>query len=93
MGFEGSGVVTGTGPGVTGIRVGDRVMGLLPGGVGPVAVTDRRLVSRYPASWTFAQAAAVPVAYLTAWFLLWDGYGNLGPAIQGVRPATPGSLP
>ncbi|MFE2757847.1 SDR family NAD(P)-dependent oxidoreductase [Actinosynnema sp. NPDC059335] len=59
------------GAGVTGLRPGDRVMGLFAG-VGPVSFTDHRLLCRIPDGWTFEQAAAVPVAYLTAYHGLVD---------------------
>ncbi|MEU5256707.1 type I polyketide synthase [Streptomyces longwoodensis] len=72
LGSEGAGVVTEVGPGVTGVAVGDRVMGLLPDPFGPVSVVDRRLVTRVPRGWSFEQAAAVPAAFLTAWFGLAD---------------------
>ncbi|GGN98327.1 phenolphthiocerol synthesis polyketide synthase type I Pks15/1 [Actinoplanes lobatus] len=71
QGGEGAGVVIETGPGVTAWRAGDRVMGLFAG-VGPVSVTDHRLVCRIPGGWSFEQAAAVPVAYLTAYHGLVD---------------------
>ncbi|MER6531984.1 type I polyketide synthase [Streptomyces sp. NPDC001508] len=71
QGGEGSGVVLDVGPGVTDFKPGDRVMGLFSG-VGPVSVTDHRLICRIPQGWTFAQAAAVPVAYLTAYHGLVD---------------------
>ena len=67
LGAEGAGVVTETGPQVTGLVPGDRVMGLLPDGFGPVAVTDWRLLARVPAGWSFAQAASVPAAFLAAY--------------------------
>nr|WP_308214154.1 SDR family NAD(P)-dependent oxidoreductase [Umezawaea endophytica] len=66
QGGEGAGVVLETGPGVTDLRPGDRVMGLFAG-IGPVSLTDHRLLVRVPRGWTFEQAAAVPVAYLTAY--------------------------
>ena len=64
MGSEIAGIVAETGPGVTGLAAGDRVMGLAGGGFGPVAVTDARLLARIPAGWSFAQAAALPVSFL-----------------------------
>ncbi|MEU3877903.1 type I polyketide synthase [Streptomyces sp. NPDC029704] len=64
---EGAGVVTEVGPGVAGLAVGDRVAGLFAA-AGPVSVTDHRLVARMPRGWSFPQAAAVPVAYLTAYY-------------------------
>ncbi|AYF31946.1 type-I PKS [Micromonospora tulbaghiae] len=70
LGLEGAGVVLETGDGVTGLKAGDRVMGLMRGAYGPVAVTDHRLVVPIPAGWTFGEAAGVPVAYLTAYHAL-----------------------
>ncbi|MFF4282306.1 type I polyketide synthase, partial [Streptomyces kronopolitis] len=70
LGLEGAGVVTETGPGVVGLAPGDRVMGLFPGAFGPVAVADERMVIRVPEGWSFAQAASVPVVFLTAYFAL-----------------------
>ncbi|MFD0373608.1 type I polyketide synthase, partial [Streptomyces sp. NPDC127114] len=72
LGLEGAGVVTEVGPGVTGIAVGDRVMGLLSGAFGPVAVADHRRVAVMPADWTYAQAASAPIVFLTAYHALVD---------------------
>ncbi len=72
LGSEGAGVVTEVGTEVTGLRPGDRVAGLLPGAFGRVAVADHRVLVRIPDEWTFAQAAAVPIAFLTAWYGLRD---------------------
>ena len=72
MGGEGAGVVLETGPGVTGLRPGDRVMGLITSGTGPVAVTDHRLLTSVPDGWSFAQAATVPIVFLTAYYGLQD---------------------
>ncbi len=71
VGGEGAGVVLEVGPGVQGLTVGDRVMGLLSG-LGPVSVTDHRLVARAPEGWSFAQAASVPIVFLTAYYGLVD---------------------
>jgi len=76
QGGEGAGVVLETGPGVTGLRPGDRVMGLFAG-IGPVSLTDQRLLVHVPHGWSFEQAAAVPVAYLTAYHGL-VGLAGLG---------------
>ncbi|HWO63012.1 MAG TPA: SDR family NAD(P)-dependent oxidoreductase [Umezawaea sp.] len=76
-GSEGAGVVVEVGPGVTDLRAGDRVFGFLTGGFGPVAVADRRLLAPMPHDWTFAQAASVPVVFLTAYYGLVD-LGELG---------------
>ncbi|MEU9797244.1 type I polyketide synthase [Streptomyces sparsogenes] len=73
FGSEGAGLVTEVGPGVTGVAVGDRVMGLLSGSyAGPLAVTDARTIAPIPGGWSFAQAAAVPTVFLTAYYALRD---------------------
>ncbi|WSL64723.1 SDR family NAD(P)-dependent oxidoreductase [Kitasatospora herbaricolor] len=72
LGTEAAGLVTAVGEGVSTLAPGDRVTGLVNGGIGPVAVTDHRLLARIPDGWTFAQAAAVPAAYLTAYYALVD---------------------
>ena len=73
IGDEGAGTVIETGPGVTTLTPGDRVMGLLPGGMmGPIAVADHRMLVKIPAGWSFAQAAGVPVVFLTAYYGLAD---------------------
>ncbi|MEU1787503.1 SDR family NAD(P)-dependent oxidoreductase [Streptomyces sparsogenes] len=73
-GSEGAGVVAEAGPGVTGFAPGDRVMGLFEGAFGPVAVADARTLVPMPESWDFPQAAAAPIAFLTAWY----GLAELG---------------
>ncbi|MEO3768213.1 SDR family NAD(P)-dependent oxidoreductase [Streptomyces sp. B5E4] len=71
LGGEGAGVVLEVAPDVTHVAVGDRVMGLLSG-TGPITMTDARLVTRIPDGWTFAEAATVPIVYLTAYYGLSD---------------------
>jgi acyl transferase domain-containing protein/NADPH:quinone reductase-like Zn-dependent oxidoreductase len=70
LGLEGAGVITAVGPGVTALAPGDRVFGLLRGAFGPVSVTDYRLVAKMPDGWSFAQAASVPVVFMTAYYAL-----------------------
>ncbi|MFJ4851554.1 type I polyketide synthase [Streptomyces sp. NPDC088733] len=78
LGGEVAGVVLETGPGVTGLRPGDRVLGVTAGGFGPVAVADERMLAPVPGGWTFAQASSTPVVFLTAYYGLVD--------LAGVRP-------
>ncbi|HMG23439.1 MAG TPA: SDR family NAD(P)-dependent oxidoreductase, partial [Kofleriaceae bacterium] len=68
LGGEGAGVVLDVGLGVTTLAPGDRVLGLVPAAFGPVAIADHRLLARIPAGWSFIEAAAVPVVFLTAWY-------------------------
>ena len=68
MGTEAAGVVLEVGADVTDLAPGDRVFGLVADSFGPVAVSDRRMLAPMPAGWSFAQAASVPVVYLTAYY-------------------------
>ena len=72
MGTEASGVVLEVGSDVTDLAPGDRVFGLVADSFGPIAVTDRRMLAPMPAGWSFAQAAAVPIVYSTAYYGLVD---------------------
>ncbi|WP_143261767.1 type I polyketide synthase [Allokutzneria sp. NRRL B-24872] len=71
-GYEAAGVVTEVGSSVTDLAVGDKVMGLLDGGFGPISVVNRAYVTHIPDGWSFEQAASVPVVYLTAYYGLHD---------------------
>ncbi|MET7774140.1 type I polyketide synthase [Nocardia sp. NPDC005366] len=72
LGSEASGVVTQVGPGVTGFAPGDRVMGVFEDRVGSESTTDQRLLVRIPSGLSFAQAAAIPVAFATAYLGLFE---------------------
>jgi len=67
LGAEGAGIVTELGSRVTDVAVGDAVMGIF-GLAGSEAAVDRRLVTRVPQGWSMAQAAGVPVVFLTAYY-------------------------
>jgi len=72
MGIEGAGVVLEVGPDVSGLAAGDGVLGFVPGAFGPLAVAGARSLARIPEGWSFAAAAAVPVAHTTARYALCD---------------------
>ncbi|KJY19273.1 type I polyketide synthase, partial [Streptomyces katrae] len=72
LGSEAAGTVVETGPGTAGLAVGDRVFGMIPESFGPLAVADHRMVARMPRDWTFAEAASVPIVFLTAYYALVD---------------------
>ncbi|MDH6244450.1 type I polyketide synthase [Mycobacterium sp. OTB74] len=67
LGVDGAGMVVEVGPGVEGLAVGDAVLGSV-GMVGSEAVVDARYLTKVPAGWSYAQAASVPVVFLTAWY-------------------------
>ncbi|MBF9134818.1 SDR family NAD(P)-dependent oxidoreductase, partial [Plantactinospora sp. S1510] len=64
---EGAGIVQEVASDVTDLRPGDRVMGLLHGGAGPITTASRELLTTIPPGWSFAEAASMPVAFLTAY--------------------------
>ncbi|MGC4878455.1 zinc-dependent alcohol dehydrogenase family protein [Micromonospora sp. DT43] len=73
LGLDLAGVVAEIGPGVTGLDPGDEVYGLT-GGVGDLqgslaeyAAVDARLLARKPESLSLREAAALPLAAITAW--------------------------
>ncbi|MFJ5264998.1 SDR family NAD(P)-dependent oxidoreductase [Streptomyces sp. NPDC088387] len=67
LGDEGAGVVVETGPEVTHLAPGDRVMGIVPRAFGTHTIADARMVVRLPEDWSFETAASVPIVFLTAW--------------------------
>ncbi|WP_079124678.1 type I polyketide synthase [Streptomyces lushanensis] len=77
FGSEAAGVVVEVGPDVTGLQVGDRVMGMLFGGFGTHVVGDERRVIPVPVGWSWETAASVPLVFLTAYHAL-VGLGGLG---------------
>lgn len=70
IGTEGAGTVLEVASDVTRFAPGDRVMGIFPGAFGGVAVADHRVLVGVPDGWSFAEAASVPGAFLTAYYAL-----------------------
>ncbi|MEU2394805.1 NADP-dependent oxidoreductase [Streptomyces sp. NPDC007369] len=78
VGWDVSGTVEAVGPGVTLYRPGDEVYGMphfprQAGGYAEYVVAPARHFARKPASLDHVQAAALPLAALTAWQALVDG--------------------
>jgi len=69
VGLEGAGVVLEVADDVTRFEPGDRVMGQFFG-AGPVVVADHRGIAGIPLGWSYAQAAAIPAVFLTAYYAL-----------------------
>ncbi|MFK4041967.1 SDR family NAD(P)-dependent oxidoreductase [Nonomuraea wenchangensis] len=69
---EAAGVVLDVGSAVTDLRPGDRVTGLVDGGAGTVAISDRRLLVPIRDDWSFTTAAVLPIVNLTAYYGLVD---------------------
>lgn len=80
VGGEGAGVVLEVADDVVRFAPGDRVMGMFYG-AGSVVVADHRMVAPIPSGWSYAQAAAVPAVFLTAYY----GLADLAQASAGER--------
>ncbi|MEO7358685.1 MAG: polyketide synthase dehydratase domain-containing protein, partial [Gemmatimonadaceae bacterium] len=72
LGNECAGVVTAVGSDVTDLRVGDEVISVPQGGMATYVLAPAALTVRKPASLTFAEAATIPVTFLTAQYALHD---------------------
>lgn len=78
-GLEIAGEVDAVGDGVTELARGDRVFGLVGGGgYAEQLVTHARTLARMPPDMSFADAAAIPEAFVTAWDAMVD-QGGLAP--------------
>lgn len=79
LGFDAAGVVEAVGEAVTLFSPGDEVFyaGAIgrPGSNAELQLVDERIVGRKPKSLDFAQAAAMPLTFITAWELLFDRFG------------------
>lgn len=64
-GLEAAGEVAALGTGVTGFRIGERVMAMCAGGYAEYTTIDHRLAVRVPERLGWEEAAAIPVAYMT----------------------------
>ncbi|TDY43029.1 putative PIG3 family NAD(P)H quinone oxidoreductase [Alicyclobacillus sacchari] len=79
LGLEMAGEVAELGKGVTSVNVGDRVCALLPGGgYAQYACVPAGMLMRLPNTLTFAQGAAIPETFLTAYLNLFV-LGRLAP--------------
>jgi len=70
LGAECSGEVVGVGEGVTEFKAGDAVVALSGGSFSAYVTTRAEFIAPKPAGMDFAQAASLPVAYVTAHFTL-----------------------
>jgi acyl transferase domain-containing protein/NADPH:quinone reductase-like Zn-dependent oxidoreductase/acyl carrier protein/short-subunit dehydrogenase len=70
LGLECAGVIDDIGAGVDGLAIGDRVLALAPAALRSRVVTAAHAVARLPDGLGFAEAATIPVAYLTVLYSL-----------------------
>src|SRR6185369_12323382 len=78
LGYDATGVVAATGPGVTLFKEGDEVWYagsiIRQGTNSEFHLVDERIVGRKPKSLDFAPAAALPLTSITAWEMLFDRF-------------------
>src|SRR6476659_1891934 len=78
LGYDATGIVAATGPGVTLFRPGDEVWYagsiVRPGTNSELHLVDERIVGRKPKSLGFAAAAALPLTSIPAWEMLFDRF-------------------
>ena len=67
---EVSGIVSKVGAGVTSVRLGDRVFGLVPANMGNYTRSKASLLQKIDSKDSFSAAASMPVVYLTAIYAL-----------------------
>lgn len=75
-GTEAAGEVHAVGEGVSAVRPGDRVMGRARGGFAEYTVMDARQAMPVPPCLSWEEAAAIPVAFLTSYEMLFE-HGRL----------------
>ena len=82
LGFEVSGTVAALGPGVSGVKVGDRVAAFPEkgGAYAEKCVAAASGLIKLPDGITLETAAAFPIQALTAYHMLWTIYGGIGPS-------------
>jgi zinc-binding alcohol dehydrogenase family protein len=78
LGYDAAGVVAAVGPDVTLFAAGDEVWyaGSIarPGTDAQFHLVDERITGRKPRTWSFAEAAALPLTSITAWEALFDRF-------------------
>ena len=92
LGIDLAGIVEATGPSVTELRPGDEVFGMtggvggLQGSLAEFAAVDARLLAHKPARISMREAAALPLAFITAW----EGLVDRAAVRAGQKSSDPG---
>jgi NADPH:quinone reductase-like Zn-dependent oxidoreductase len=82
-GLEVAGEIVAAGPGVDGVAVGDAVMTMCWGGYAEYVAVDHRLVLPKPPGLSWTEAAATPVAFITAHNALDDAHRGQSLLVTG----------
>ncbi|PSB34990.1 type I polyketide synthase [Chlorogloea sp. CCALA 695] len=68
LGLECAGNIVAIGEGVDNFQIGDRILAMMSGSFSQYVTVDAHLVVSIPASLSFAEAATIPGAFLTAYY-------------------------
>jgi acyl transferase domain-containing protein len=90
-GGECAGRVTAVGAAVTTFRPGDRVMAIAPGSFARYVIAESALAIRVPDAVDLADAATIPIAFLTAWHGL-QTLARMGPGDRVLIHAAAGGV-
>ncbi|HEX4148218.1 MAG TPA: SDR family NAD(P)-dependent oxidoreductase, partial [Pirellulales bacterium] len=91
LGIECAGRISAVGEGVTDLKVGDEVVAIAPFSFASHTITSAGAVLPKPAHLDFADAAAVPIAYLTAYYALHE-LGRIQPGEKVLIHAAAGGV-
>ncbi len=91
IGGECAGVVVAVGAGVTELAVGDAVIALAPGAFASHVTVPAAVAFRTPANLGLAEAATIPINFLTAWYGLHELAG-IGPGDRVLVHAAAGGV-
>src|SRR5262249_54499691 len=91
LGGECAGRIVAVGEGVNGLAVGQPVIALAAGAMASRVTTSATLVLPRPPGLSATEAAAMPVAYLTAWYAL-DKVARLAPGERVLIHAATGGV-
>jgi NADPH:quinone reductase-like Zn-dependent oxidoreductase/short-subunit dehydrogenase/acyl carrier protein len=72
LGGECAGRITAVGSAVVGLAIGDAVMAMAPRSFSRWVTVDARYVARRPGTLSASEGAGLPIAFLTAWYGLFD---------------------
>jgi zinc-binding alcohol dehydrogenase family protein len=88
LGWEFAGVIVGTGSGIRGFKVGDRVFGTgdmtRDGAWAERVAVDHRILAKIPDDLSFVDAASLPIGALTAWEAMFRDQGGLPAGVDRV---------
>ncbi|HIK04816.1 MAG TPA: SDR family NAD(P)-dependent oxidoreductase [Trichormus sp. M33_DOE_039] len=91
LGGECAGEIVAVGAGVSGLAVGDGVIAIAPASFSQYVTVNAQLVAPKPANLSYAEAATIPIAFLTAYYSL-HYLGKISPGDRVLIHAAAGGV-